>query len=109
LAAATWTRCAPPPSSRTGGGTTGIAGDYRGVDSIPDLFGRIFQKTAGTFRSVPYRVLADDYVVAFTTAAGAGDGRSLEDWEAHVVRLHQGKIAESQPYLGNQPTIGAWA
>jgi uncharacterized protein len=92
-------------------GTVGIAGDYRGVDAILSLFGRIFQETAGTFRAVPYRILADnDYAVALINTAGTRNGRSLEDREVHVVRMRDGRIAESWLYLGDQPAIdAAWA
>ena len=92
-------------------GTVGIAGDYRGVDAILGLFGRIFQETAGSFRAVPYRIVADDdYAVALINTAGARNGKSLEDREVHVVRMREGKIAESWLYLGDQPAIdAAWS
>jgi ketosteroid isomerase-like protein len=77
-------------------GTSPVAGDYVGVDNALGFFGKLFQLTNGTYRSVLHDVVAnDEHIVALHTATGDREGRpALAMHEALVCHVRDGKVAE---------------
>ena len=72
-----------------------LAGDYRGIDQVFGLFGRVVELSGGTFRNDIHDVLADDeHAVALVTAHGQREGKTLEDNQAHVFHVTDGIVTE---------------
>jgi ketosteroid isomerase-like protein len=61
--------------------------------------------TAGTFRVEVHGVVADDrHTVGLHLATGEREGRILEDREALVFHIRDGKVVEAWQYIENQYT-----
>src|SRR5436853_7653418 len=61
------------------GGRNQTSGDYRGVDAVLGLFGKLFQLTDGTFRVEVHDVLAsEDHAVVLARVHGQRGGKSVE-------------------------------
>jgi ketosteroid isomerase-like protein len=72
-----------------------LAGDYRGVDEVFGVFAKTAELTGGTFKLEIHDVLAnDEHVVALVMARGERGGKSLEDPQAHVLHVRDGKVTE---------------
>src|SRR5438477_7955337 len=62
------------------GGRNQTSGDYRGVDAVVGLFGKLFQLTDGTFRVEIHDVLAsEDHVVVLARATAQRGGKAGKD------------------------------
>lgn len=86
-------------------------GDYAGREAILGFVAHAHELTGGTLRLTLHRVLADDEVaVALTTyTASRPDGRaSLENNLAHVIRMRDGRIAESWFHTRDQYAVDAF-
>ncbi len=60
-------------------GRNQVSGDYQGADAVLGFFGRVAELTGGTFRAVPFAVLAgDEYVASLTSVTEEREGRKLE-------------------------------
>jgi ketosteroid isomerase-like protein len=76
-------------------GRGAVAGDYEGIDNALGFFGRLFQLTNGTYRSVLHDVVANDaHIVALHYATGEREGKTLNMPEALVCHVRDGKVAE---------------
>jgi uncharacterized protein len=76
-------------------GRNQIAGDYRGRDAVYGFFGSLMEATEGSFHLEVQTVFADDERgVALVVSTASRGGRSVEVYDAHVFRLHDGKVAE---------------
>lgn len=77
-------------------GRSQVAGDYRGVDAVFGLFGKLSELSGGTFTEAPHAILADDEHGAVMSVANASRGdNSLEDQKtAEFYHLSDGKITE---------------
>src|SRR4051794_18416616 len=61
-------------------GRNQTSGDYRGVDEVLGLFGKLFQLTDGTFRVETHDVLAsEDHVVVLARVEAQRAGRTLQN------------------------------
>jgi uncharacterized protein len=77
----------PPPGP--------LAGTYRGRDEVFGVFARLAQETGGTFKLAVHDVVAnDEHAVALVTASATRNGKSLDDGQAHVFHVTNGKITE---------------
>ena len=72
-----------------------LAGEYRGIDEVFGFFGKIVELTGGTFKLDVHDILANDqHVVALVRARGERAGKTLEDPQAHVLHVNDGKVTE---------------
>jgi uncharacterized protein len=77
------------------GGRGPLAGDYRGIDEVFGFFAKIVELTGGTFKLEVHDLLAnDEHVVALVVARGERGGKTLEDPQAHVLHVRDGKVTE---------------
>jgi len=59
--------------------------------------------TAGTFRAELHDLVADDrHTVGMHVATGEREGRTLEDREALVFHIRDGKVVEVWQYIADQ-------
>jgi ketosteroid isomerase-like protein len=93
------------------GGNHPMSGDYRGLESIFEYFERVRQLTAGTLRSEPLDILADDThigVFAHVTAERQGRGR-LDVTLAQAFRVNlQGRFTEYWALADDQEAVDAF-
>jgi len=76
-------------------GHTDMAGDYEGVDAVLGFFGRIFERSGGTFRAETIALLADDrYGAAVVLLTAHREDRDLRVQNAQVCRFDGDRIAE---------------
>lgn len=76
-------------------GQSPIAGVYVGRDQILELFGKIAERSGGTFRLDIHDVLAnDEHVVVLVTERAERDDKSLLSTEAHVWHVSNGKVTD---------------
>ena len=77
------------------GGSSPLAGDYRGHAEIMGFFGKLVELTGGTFRLNIHDVLANDtHGVVLVTAYAERDGQPLAAREANIWHLKDGKATE---------------
>lgn len=76
-------------------GRSPLAGDYHGMDSVLAFFGKTLELSGGTFRLDLHDVVAnDEHGVALVTATGQREGKTLDDRQAHVFHISDGKVTE---------------
>jgi ketosteroid isomerase-like protein len=76
-------------------GRSPLAGDYRGADEILGFFGKIQERSEGTFRLEMHDLLAsEDHVVALVNEIGHRGERSLNAPATHVWHVRDGKATE---------------
>ncbi len=79
-------------TTRAGGGT---AGDHRGIDVCPGLFGKVGEISAGTFTAELRDVLANDHhAVAHHTGRAHSDERTLNEINVLVIHTEHGRVSE---------------
>jgi uncharacterized protein len=72
-----------------------LAGEYRGIDQVFGLFGKVMELSGGTYRSDIHDVLAnDEHAVALITARGEREGKTLDSLQSHVFHVTDGKVTE---------------
>lgn len=87
-------------------GRNALTGDYTGILAVLALFGRTFELTGGTFRTEVHDIVANDtHGVALVTISGSRDGTSITAHQVHVVHFHDGKLAESWMFAGDQAAV----
>jgi ketosteroid isomerase-like protein len=93
------------------GGRGRLAGEKRGKDAAFSYFGQLGEGSDGTFRAELHDLVAsDDHVVGLHTSTGQRNGRSLNEHEALVFHLRDGKIAEGwEHYEDSQRWDEFWA
>ena len=79
------------------GGRNQTSGDYRGVDAVLGLFGKLFQLTDGTFKVELHDVLAsEEHVVALATTHGQRAGKTIQHGEySHICHFRDDKLTEA--------------
>src|ERR671919_3178622 len=76
-------------------GRSPLAGDYRGRDEVLGFLAKTMEMTGGTFNLEIHDMLAnEDHAVALVVARGEREGRTLEDRQAHVLHIKDGKVTE---------------
>ncbi|MCQ9136363.1 MULTISPECIES: nuclear transport factor 2 family protein [Streptomyces] len=77
-------------------GSHPLSGDFKGLDAITDMYGRLFSETAGTMRVELRSVLVDGrgHAVAMHRATADRKGRHLDDDGCIVFRIVGDKITD---------------
>ncbi len=76
-------------------GNSPLAGHHKGPDAILEFIDRSFEMTGGTFRLELLDVMAsDEHGVQWQRITAERDGKSLDEVEAIVCRMREGKIEE---------------
>ncbi len=76
-------------------GRSPIAGDYHGHEEVIGFFGKLQERTGGTFALELHDVLAnDDHVVVLARASGERNGKTGIFDVAHVWHVSDGKATE---------------
>lgn len=85
-------------------------GTYTGLPEISGFLAHTALYTNNTLKTSVHRVLADDeYAMALATyTATRGDGAMLENNLVHVVRMREGRVAESWFYSRDQYEVDAF-
>lgn len=87
-------------------GQNPISGDHRGKDAVFSLFAKQMELTEGTLRLEIHDLLAnDEHGVALATISATRGGKTLEDRQAHVFHVRDGKVAEFWNHPGDQQTV----
>ena len=75
------------------GGDNDLTGDYKGIDEVFGLFGRIFEMTGGTMQQEIHDLLAnDEHGVAIThVRASRPDGRTIDMNQVGVYHMDADK------------------
>jgi uncharacterized protein len=77
-------------------GNSSLAGDHEGPDAILEFIGSAFEMTGGTFRLELLEVMSsEEYGVQWQRITAERDGKSLDEVEAIVCRMRDGKITEA--------------
>jgi ketosteroid isomerase-like protein len=88
------------------GGRGPLAGDYRGKDEVLGFLAKTMELTGGTFRLEIHDVLAnEEHVTALLVARAEREGKTLEDRQAHVLHVKNGKVTEYWGHPGDQYAI----
>jgi uncharacterized protein len=84
------------------GGSSQLAGDYRGHDEVMGFFGRLMEVSGGTFRLEIHDVLANDqHGTVLVTAYGERDGMTIAAREVNIWHLADGKATEFWAFIEN--------
>ncbi|MFF1542830.1 nuclear transport factor 2 family protein [Streptomyces sp. NPDC058291] len=77
-------------------GSHPLSGDFKGLDAITDMYGRLFAETAGTMRVELRNVLVDGrgHAVAMHCSTADRKGRHLEEDGCIVFRIVGDKITD---------------
>ncbi len=87
-------------------GRSPLAGDYHGLPAVIEFWTRQLELTAGDFRVVPERILADDETgIALVRVSGARGARRLDAPGVNVIRFQGGKAAEYWSYAYDQYAV----
>jgi ketosteroid isomerase-like protein len=89
-------------------GRNQTSGDFRGVDDVIGLFGKLVQLTEGTFRVEVHDMLAsEEHVVVLAQVHAQRAGKTLQNGQySHVCHFRDGKLSEAwivnvDPYEGD--------
>ena len=78
------------------GGRNALSGEKRGRDAVFAYFGQLAELTGGTFQAELHDVIAsEEHVVGLHTNTGERAGRRLNEHEALVFHLRDGKVVEA--------------
>ena len=90
------------------GGSSSIAGDYKGQDQAREAFGR-FMAAAGEYSFENHAYLADDeHGVVLQQGTFRKDGRSFTTKETFVTHFRDGKISELWYLPADQAGVDAF-
>jgi uncharacterized protein len=80
-------------------GRSPVSGIYAGKDEVLGLFGKLMERSGGTFRVEALDILANDvHGVVLTFERGQRDGKTLENHAVHVWNFRHGKCAQFRGY-----------
>jgi hypothetical protein len=81
-------------------GNSPIAGDYKGVDSVLELFVRIFTETNGTFANKIEEVIAnEDATVVISRVSGERNGKTINATQVAIYKGDSdGKVTDASFY-----------
>jgi ketosteroid isomerase-like protein len=84
-------------------GKSPVAGDHKGKEAVFGLFGKIAERSGGTFHQEIHDVLAnDEHALAMVVARAEREGKRYEDKQVHVFHIKDGKAAEFWNHFGDQ-------
>jgi uncharacterized protein len=73
-----------------------ISGDYHGIDNVLAFFGRLAERSGGTFRVNVHDVVAnDEHVVGLHNSEAEREGRRLRSPTVLVFHARDGRITET--------------
>lgn len=77
-------------------GKSSLSGDYKGLDEVLAMFGKLMELTGGNYSAEVHDILAsDDHAVVLSKTKGSRpDGRTHEANTVEVYHLADGKITE---------------
>lgn len=76
-------------------GRSPLAGDYKGVDEILGVLGKLFELSGGTYKSEVHAILADDeHGTALSTQTAQREGKRLNSKTIEVYHFGGGKVTE---------------
>ena len=76
-------------------GRNALTGEYKGIDEVLGLFGRLASLTDGTFGSELHDVVAgEEHVVGLHVEHGERAGRSLDARLALIGHVREGRLVE---------------
>ncbi|MFJ7073228.1 nuclear transport factor 2 family protein [Streptomyces sp. NPDC098781] len=77
-------------------GSHALSGDFKGQDAIIEMYGRLFEETAGTMRVEPRTILVDGrgHVVAVHHVTADRQGKRLDEDAAIVFRVVGDKVSD---------------
>lgn len=86
------------------GGSSPLAGDYKGKDAVFGFFGKLMEMTGGTFKLKVHDILAnDEHSVTLVTATAERNGKKLDTRQAHVTHPDsEGRVKEFWAFDENQ-------
>jgi hypothetical protein len=91
------------------GGTSPLAGEYKGHGELMALFGRLAEYTDGSISIAARDILtSEDHVIVLTRMTGRRSGRMLEDDGVAVFRVVDGKAAEVWVFAENQGAMDSF-
>ena len=77
------------------GGDNPLSGDYTGREEVLGFFGRLMQKTGGTFKNEIHDMVAnDEHGIAIVEASARRNGKWIDDRAVHVFHMADGQITE---------------
>ena len=80
-------------------GRSPVSGIYSGKDEVLGLFGKLMERSGGTFRVEALDILAnDEHGVVLTFERGQRGGKTLENRAVHVWNFRHGKCAQFRGY-----------
>ena len=82
-------------------GRSQIAGEYKGIDQVFGLFGRLAELSEGTFRAEPHDILAnDEHGVALSLTSAERQGKRLDQQRTtEIYHFRNGKVFELWPLV----------
>jgi hypothetical protein len=81
-------------------GRSPVAGDYSGIDQVLGFFGRLAERSGGTFRITLHDVVAnDEHAVGLHSAEAEREGRHLHSRVALVLHVRESKITEAWAHV----------
>lgn len=76
-------------------GRSPLAGDYKGIDEIIGVLGKLFELSGGTYKSETHAILADDeHGAVLGSQTAQRDGKRLNSKTVEVYHFGGGKITE---------------
>jgi ketosteroid isomerase-like protein len=91
------------------GGSSPLAGVYKGHQELFALLARLGQSTGGTISISARDILtSEDHVIVLTTLKAERDGRVLEDDGVAVFKIFEGKATEVWVFAENQGAIDSF-
>ena len=77
------------------GGRNPLSGDYKGIEQVLGLFGKLFELTEGTIKVEVHDILAnDEHAVALVTISASRKGKRFSGTSVDVFHVRDGKAAE---------------
>ena len=89
------------------GGRNPLSGDYKGIEQVLGLFGKLFELTEGTIKVEVHDILAnDEHAVALVTISASRKGKRFSGTSVDVFHVRDGKTGR---VLGQtRPTATSW-
>lgn len=88
------------------GGSSQLAGDYRGHQEVLGFFGKLIEVTGGTFKVDVHDILAnDEHGIALVTATAEHEGKTLVAREVNIWHVADGKATEFWIFAEDQAAL----
>ncbi|MGH2727680.1 MAG: nuclear transport factor 2 family protein [Actinomycetota bacterium] len=91
------------------GGSSALAGIYKGHDELFALLGRLGEVTGGSISISARDILtSEDHVIVLTTLKAEREGRTIEDDGVAVFKVVDGRATEVWVFAENQGAMDAF-